>query len=166
MPLVLMGYYNPIHNWGLRAYVHDCATAGVDGLIVPDLPPEEASPLQEACRGESLALVFLVAPTSGEARVAQIAAGTQGFLYVISRLGITGAGHSPGKELTTQLAVVRRYAQTPIAVGFGISRPQQVRALAPKVDGIVVGSGVVERAQEGTEALRKYVGSLRAAMGR
>lgn len=166
VPLVLMGYYNPIHNWGLRAYVHDCATAGVDGLIVPDLPPEEAGPLQEACRGESLALVFLVAPTSGEARIAQIAAGTQGFLYVISRLGITGAEHSPGEELTAQLAVVRRYAQTPIAVGFGISRPQQVRALAPKVDGIIVGSGVVERAQEGTEALRNYVGSLRAAMGR
>jgi len=164
VPLVLMGYYNPIYSYGLNEYVRDCAAAGVDGLIVPDLPLEEASPLQQACQREGIALVFLVAPTSEEARIARIAATTQGFLYVVSRLGITGTRYSPGQELITRLALIRHHAKTPIAVGFGISRPQQVRALAPHVDGIIVGSAVVEHAKEGADTLHNYVSSLRAAL--
>lgn len=164
VPLLLMGYYNPIYRHGLAKYARDCEEARVDGLIVPDLPPEEAAPLRRACGKEGIALVFLVAPTTGEGRLARIAAATQGFLYVISRLGITGAGRSPGQELSARLALVRRYAQTPVAVGFGISRPEQARALAPHVDGIIVGSAIVERASEGAEAVRSYVASLRAAM--
>jgi len=164
VPLVFMGYYNPMHHHGLDAYARDCAAVGVDGLIVPDLPPEEAGPLREACRSAGLALVFLVAPTSGEGRMATICAATQGFLYVVTRLGTTGAGHSPGQELASRLELVRRHARTPVAVGFGISRPEQVRALASMVDGIIVGSAVVERARQGAEALRSYVASLRAAM--
>jgi len=164
VPLLLMGYYNPIHAYGLEAYVRDCALAGVDGLIVPDLPPEEATPLREACQREGLALVFLVAPTSGEGRIAQIAAATQGFLYLVSRLGTTGTGQGPGVELTKQLALVRAHARTPVAVGFGLSRPEQVRQLGPQVDGLIVGSAVVERAAEGAAALRDYVHSLRAAL--
>lgn len=169
VPLLLMGYYNPIHAYGLEAYVRDCALAGVDGLIVPDLPPEEAGPLRAACsprsgRGRGLALVFLVAPTSGEGRIAQIAAATQGFLYLVSRLGTTGTGQGPGEELAGQLALVRAHARTPVAVGFGLSRPDQMRQLAPQVDGLIVGSAVVERAAEGAAALRDYVRSLRAAL--
>lgn len=163
-PLVLMGYYNPIYTYGLQAYAQDCAAAGVDGLIVPDLPPEEADPLREACQREELALIFLVSPTTGPQRVARIAAATQGFLYVVSRLGTTGAGHGPGEELSSRLAIVRHHARTPVAVGFGISRPEQVRALASLADGVIVGSGVVERATEGADVLRSYVSSLRAAM--
>jgi len=164
VPLLLMGYYNPIHAYGLGAYARDCAHAGVDGLIVPDLPPEEATPLREACQSEGLALVFLVAPTSGGGRIAQIAAATQGFLYLVSRLGTTGTGQGPGEELARQLALVRAHARTPVAVGFGLSRPEQVRQLAPQVDGLIVGSAVVERAAEGAAALRDYVQSLRAAL--
>lgn len=164
VPLLLMGYYNPIHAYGLEAYARDCALAGGDGLIVPDLPLEEADPLRAACEKEGVALVFLVAPTSGEGRIAQIAAATRGFLYLVSRLGTTGTGRGPGEELTKQLALVRAHARTPVAVGFGLSRPEQVHQLAPQVDGLIVGSAVVERAAEGPEALRKYVRSLRVAL--
>ena len=163
-PFVFMGYYNPIYSYGLAAYVRDCVTAGVNGLIVPDLPPEEAGPLAAACQNHGLALIFLVAPNTGEERIAEIADITQGFLYVVSRLGTTGVASSPGGELDAQLALVRKYAKTPIAVGFGISRPEQVHVLASQVDGIIVGSGIVERAPMGADVLREYVSSLRGAL--
>ena len=163
-PLVLMGYYNPILSYGLSEYVRHCHRAGVDGLIVPDLSPEEAGPLRAACQEHGVALVCLVGPTSGEERVAKIAAQTEGFLYVISRLGITGSGSAPGVALHERLRTVRQYATTPVAVGFGISNPEQVRALARDADGIIVGSAVVERAVEGPQRLREFVASLRAAL--
>ena len=164
VPLVLMGYYNPIHSYGVSEYARDCAGAGADGLIVPDLPPEEADPLKEACNREGLALVFLIAPTTGESRLARVAAETSGFLYVVSRLGTTGAGLGPGTEVTARLEKVRRHAVTPVAVGFGISRPDQARMLAPLVDGLIVGSAIVERASGSEEALRGYVASLHQAL--
>ncbi len=166
VPFVFMGYYNPIYSYGLDAYVRDCMAAGVDGLIVPDLPPEEAGPLAAACKDAGLALIYLAAPNSSEERVARIAAATEGFLYVVSRLGTTGIGRNPEGELNVRLALVRKYAKTPVAVGFGISRPAQVRALAGLVDGIIVGSAVVKRAPAGPAALRAYVSSLREAMQR
>jgi tryptophan synthase alpha chain len=163
VPLLLMGYYNPIHHYGVERYARACVAAGADGLIVPDLPPEEAQPLREACLACGLAMVFLVAPTSGESRIAQIAAASTGFLYVISRLGTTGAGLGPDPELADRLALVRRHAHTPVAVGFGISRPEDARALAAHADGIIVGSAVVERAPQGPDAICAYVASLRDA---
>jgi tryptophan synthase alpha chain len=164
VPLLLMGYYNPIHHYGVERYAQACVAAGADGLIVPDLPPEEAQPLREACLSRGLALVFLVAPTTGEARIARIAQASTGFLYVISRLGTTGAGQGPGPELADRLALVRRHARTPVAVGFGISRPEDARTLAAHTDGIIVGSAIVERATQGPDALQAYVGALRAAL--
>jgi tryptophan synthase alpha chain len=165
-PLVLMGYYNPILSYGVGAYAARCAEAGVDGLIVPDLPPEEAGPLREACMARGLALVYLVAPTSSPERLAHIAAETSGFLYVVSRLGTTGEGHDPGEALARQLEAARRVARTPVAVGFGIARAETARALGQLADGVIVGSAIVERAPQGPEAVRAFVGELRAALGR
>lgn len=164
VPLLLMGYYNPIHAYGVEDYVRDCAQVGVDGFIIPDLPPEEAGPLQKACRARGMALVFLIAPTTKEERMAIIADATQGFLYVVSRLGITGTEVSPEANLISRLDRVRRYARTPIAVGFGISEPGQARGLAPHVDGVVVGSAIIRRAPEGAEAVRDFVASFRSAL--
>ncbi|MFP3895351.1 MAG: tryptophan synthase subunit alpha [Anaerolineales bacterium] len=166
VPLLLMGYYNPIHSYGVEDYVRDCAEVGVDGFIIPDLPPEEAGALQKACEGRGMALVFLVAPTTREERIATIADATRGFLYVVSRLGITGTEHSPEADLTARIRQVRCHARTPIAVGFGISEPEQARGLAPHVDGVVVGSALVRRAAEGPEAVRDFVASFRPALAR
>jgi tryptophan synthase alpha chain len=163
-PFVMMGYYNPILSYGPAAYVRDCAAAGVDGLIVPDLPPEEAGELAAACRTAGLALIYLVAPNTGPERLARLAAETTGFLYVVSRLGITGAGQSPAAELAARLAQVRQVARTPVAVGFGIARPEQARALVGLADGVIVGSAVVERASQGPEAVEEFVRELRQAL--
>jgi tryptophan synthase alpha chain len=160
-PFVFMGYYNPIYDYGLERYADACRAAGVDGLIVPDLPLEEAGDLGAACQRVGLALIQLVAPNSPPARAAQIAAATEGFLYVVSRMGTTGAGASPTGELGGRLAELRQVSEAPVSVGFGISRPDQARALAGLVDGIIVGSAVVERAAAGADALREYVSSLR-----
>lgn len=166
VPLLLMGYYNPIHSYGMEEYVRDCAQAGVDGFIVPDLPPEEAGPLQEACQEKGMALVFLVAPTTQAERIATIADTTRGFLYVVSRLGITGTERSPETSLISRLDQIRPYAKTPIVVGFGISAPEQARGLAPHVDGVVVGSAIVRRATEGAGAVRDFVASFRPALAK
>lgn len=164
VPLVMMGYYNPILSYGPAAYAHDCAAAGVNGLIVPDLPPEEAGELSEACRAQRLALIYLVAPNTGAERLAYVAAETSGFLYVVSRLGITGAEQSPSEQLAARLAQARQVARTPIAVGFGISRPEQARALVGLADGVIVGSALVERAPLGAGAMEAYVAALRSAL--
>lgn len=164
VPLLFMGYYNPMLNYGLDAYAGDCADSGIDGLIVPDLPLEEAGPLQEACRRYDVALIFLVAPTTPPARIARLAEATSGFLYVVSRLGTTGAELGLNADLTQYLALVRRQTQKPLALGFGISTPEQVRALASQVDGLIVGSAIVEQATRGSETLHAYVSSLRAAL--
>ena len=163
-PLLLMGYYNPMHSYGVEDYVRDCASVGVDGFIVPDLPPGESGILQSACQKEGMALVFLVAPTTREERVAAIADATRGFLYVVSRLGITGTEHSPEAGLHSRLDQVRRYAKTPVAVGFGISEPEQARGLASHAEGIVVGSAIVRRAAKGPKAVRDFVASFRPAL--
>ena len=159
-----MGYYNPILSYGPAAYARDCAAAGVDGLIVPDLPPEEAGALAAACRAAGLALIYLVAPNTGPERLARLAAETTGFLYVVSRLGITGAGRSPTAELAARLAQVRQVARTPVAVGFGIARPEDARALVGLADGVIVGSAIVERAPLGAQVVESFVRGLREAL--
>jgi len=164
VPLLLMGYCNPILSYGVEPFVRDCASAGVDGLIVPDLPPEEAVELEEACSRKGLALVYLVAPTTGEERLAAIARRTSGFLYVVPRLGITGAETRPEEAILRRLALVRRYARTPVAVGFGIRRPEQAAALAGHADGVIVGSAFVERAADGPAAVRTLAEELSAAL--
>ncbi len=164
-PLLLMGYYNPIYHYGPQEYVRDCRRAGADGLIVPDLPLEEADGLVEACRREALAMVFLVAPTTGMDRLQEIAQRSTGFLYLVSRLGTTGAdaGFDAG-ELRRRLELVRRLSPVPVAVGFGVSTAEQARALAGLADGVIVGSAVVERAMQGPAALREFAAGLRAAL--
>ena len=121
---------------------------------------EEAPPLQAACAAEGLALVQLVAPTSPEERVARLARETEGFLYVVSRLGTTGVAQGPAADLADRLATIRRHARTPVAVGFGVSAPEAVRQVAALADGVVVGSAIVERAAEGPKALEGYVANL------
>jgi len=165
VPLVLMGYYNPILQYGLEQTAQTAARLGVDGFIIPDLPLEEAAPWRRAARAAGLAAIFLAAPTSGPERLKTLGRLTRGFLYYVSVTGITGARDDLPRELLKELAEVRRLVNCPLAVGFGISRPEQVRLLAPYVDGVVVGSAIVQRvARLAGEALLQEVGDFVAAL--
>lgn len=165
VPLVLMGYFNPILAYGLDRLARDAAAAGVDGFIIPDLPGEEARDWHRAACDAGLAPIFLAAPTSGPARIRKIGSLTRGFLYYVSVTGITGARTGLPEDLKTALAEVRRLISCPLAVGFGISTPEQVRELAPYVDGVVVGSAIVQKiACRETPEMVQEIGDFVAAL--
>jgi tryptophan synthase alpha chain len=146
-PFCAMSYYNPILTYGEERFVADAVTAGIDGLIVPDLPPEEAESLEAACREVGLAMVYLLAPTSTEARIRLIAARATGFIYLVSVTGITGARQELPSDLLTFVRRVRQHTDLPLAVGFGISTPEQAAQVAQIADGVIVGSALVRLAE-------------------
>ncbi len=165
-PLLFMGYYNPILRVGLATYCRACAQAGIDGLIVPDLPLEESAELHGACRDQGLDLIPLIAPTSDDERIAALAHQASGFIYCVSVVGITGARRSLSSEVQVLAARIRKHTDLPIAVRFGISLAEHVRQVAEFADGAVVGSALVDviaRAERGREAEQAatYLHSLR-----
>jgi tryptophan synthase alpha chain len=143
VPLALMGYMNPIVRMGLEPFVARAAEVGVDGFIVPDLPLEEAGPLGDAAAAKGLSLILLAAPTTPPARLRAIGERTRGFLYFVSITGVTGARAALPADLPARLDAVRAASRAPVAVGFGISAPEQARALAEHADAVVVGSALV-----------------------
>jgi tryptophan synthase alpha chain len=143
-PLIFMGYYNPILAYGLEAYAADCAAAGVDGLIVPDLPPEESDPLLEVCQHNGLHLIYFLAPTSTEERFEAVLARANGFIYLIARTGVTGARPQLAAGLPEYVARVRRHTQLPLAIGFGISTRAQAAETESMVDGVIVGAALLD----------------------
>jgi tryptophan synthase alpha chain len=173
VPLLLMGYYNPLMAYGIKRFCQVAAESGVCGLIIPDLPPEEALPLQEAAQQYGLALVFLVPPTTSDERIAQIVqsatSGYKGFLYCVSLSGVTGSRTALPTHLRGFIARVRKYTQDhalPIAVGFGLSTPEHVAEVTSYAEGAVIGSALVNLIDkyppsEQTGAVRKYIESLR-----
>ncbi len=161
-PFCAMSYYNPILSYGEERFVQEAAAAGVDGLIVPDLPPEEAGSLERACRAAGLATVYLLAPTSTEARIRAVAARATGFIYLVSVTGVTGARQALPPDLVDFVARVRRHTDLPLAVGFGISSGAQAAQVAAIADGVIVGSALVRLAGE-KDGLER-VGELGAAL--
>lgn len=143
MPLVLFGYFNPILQMGLEKFATQAAAAGADGVLVTDMTPEEAGEYRATMRAHGLDTVFLAAPTSTDARLKLIAGTSSGFLYVISRTGVTGAKDSLPEELPAMVRRARQFTPLPIAVGFGISLPTQVTVLGGVADAVVVGSALV-----------------------
>jgi tryptophan synthase alpha chain len=145
IPLLLMGYYNPVLAYGIEEFARDASDAGVDGLIIVDLPPEEATAVQTACAGRGLDLVYLLAPTSSDERIALVAAQASGFVYCVSLAGVTGARRDLSPRLAEFLARVRRHTSLPLAVGFGISRAEHVQAVARLgADAAVIGSAIID----------------------
>jgi tryptophan synthase alpha chain len=170
IPIALMGYVNPVLSYGEARFVDDCARAGVDAVILPDLPPEEAEDFRALARERGLATVFLLAPTSTPARRSAACQAASGFLYFVSVTGVTGARRELSDELPRQLAEVRAESPVPVVVGFGVSTPAQARSLAPLADGVVVGSAIVSRIAEGgsraarADRVRRFVASLKRGM--
>ena len=148
IPIVLYIYYNLIHRVGLERFIADAAKAGVDGLLVLDLPPEESDNYESLMKKAGLCHIYLVAPTTPEDRMALIVKRGSGFIYYISREGVTGMQSKVASNLASQVAKIRAHTELPIAVGFGISNPAQARAVAAGADGCVVGSAVVNQIAE------------------
>jgi tryptophan synthase alpha chain len=166
-PLLLMGYYNPILSYGVGRFVEDAAQAGADGLIIPDLPPEEAGELENHCRAQQLALVFLVAPTSTPERLALVAAHSTGFLYLVSLTGVTGARDRLSSGLEAFIGRVRKVTSLPLAIGFGISTPLQAGQAGRLADGVIVGSALIQAAGQSdhpVEAAGAFVEGFKEAI--
>jgi tryptophan synthase alpha chain len=165
IPVVLMVYANPVLTRGAERFARMAADAGASGLIVPDLPHDEASETRAACDAAGLALVPLAAPTTTDARLAEIGADARGFVYTVSLTGTTGERGELPPELERTVARVRGVAEVPVAVGFGISTPEHARRVARVADGVIVGSRVVRATAEGGPgAVRELVGELGAAL--
>jgi tryptophan synthase alpha chain len=167
-PLVLMTCYNPIYQYGVARFAEDCAGVGADGVIVTDLPPEEAQEWVEAARANAVDTVFLLAPTSSLARMKAVANLATGFVYCISRLGVTGARHELPTDLRDLVSRIRAQTPKPIAVGFGISRPEHVAQVCGVADGAIVGSALVSLLDQtdGAElpqTVGRFVEELKAA---
>ena len=143
-PLVLMGYYNPILRYGLSAFAKDASQAGVDGLIVVDLPPDEAQPLMELCQPEGIHVISLLAPTSTDARIASACSVSSGFIYCVSLTGVTGARNSLSDRVFPLLERVREHTSLPLTAGFGISSREHIDSLGKNAQAAVVGSALVE----------------------
>jgi tryptophan synthase alpha chain len=143
-PIVLMGYFNPILSLGLAAFAAAAGEAGVDGLIMVDVPPEEAGPLAGALEAHDIALVRLATPTTDQARLAVVAAGTKGFVYFVAVTGVTGAKEADAGAIAADVARVRAACALPVAVGFGIRTPARAAEVARIADAAVVGSALVE----------------------
>ena len=143
-PIVLMGYLNPVERVGFPVFAAAAAAAGIDALILVNLPPEEAADLRAALAPHDVAIVFLLAPTTTAARASIIAEHVAGFLYYVSLKGITGASHIDTADVASQVARLRPHSGLPLVIGFGIKLPETARALAPLADGVVIGSALVE----------------------
>ncbi len=165
IPLLFMTYYNPILSFGVEAFCAASAESGIDGMIVPDLPPEEAEELEGCCRRNGLALVYLLAPTSTPERIALVTKRATGFIYLVSLTGVTGARTTLPSDLEAFVLKVREKTSVPLCVGFGISTPEQVHRIAEVADGVIVGSRILQLVGEKPpSALREFIRSLRRAL--
>lgn len=166
-PALFMGYYNPILAYGETAFVRDASRAGADGLIVPDLPPEEADNLARAAADEGLALIYFLTPTSTTERVALVLERARGFIYMVSLTGVTGARSSVRAGLSGLIDAIRQKTDVPVAVGFGISTPAQAAEVGAFADGVIVGSALVNAvadADGSAEAARVFAASMRRGL--
>jgi tryptophan synthase alpha chain len=148
-PIIMMGYANPLVGWGFQAFARDAAAAGVDGLIVVDIPPEEADPLADALDAEHLSLIRLATPTTDDKRLPVVIRRTSGFVYYVSVAGVTGVKEADADLVAPHVARVRAASGLPVAVGFGIRTPERAAAIARVADAVVVGSALVDEVASG-----------------
>ena len=166
IPIALMTYYNPVFHFGERAFVQQAKAAGVDGVIIPDLPVEEADSLRGFAGKAGLATIFFVAPTTTPQRLKPIVNAAKGFIYYVSVAGVTGARSVVPSEIASRIRSVKALTDKPVCVGFGVSTPQQARAIARVADGVIVGSAIVSeiRKHAGTADLSSRVGTFVARL--
>ena len=164
IPIVLMTYYNPVFKYRENDFIKDAKDAGVDGVIIPDLPPDEAKDFIKMSKKAGLNTVFLLAPTSTEDRIQKVIKSSSGFIYYVSITGITGANLSLDGSMEVLISKIKGYTDTPVAVGFGVSTAEDASAVAGVSDGVIIGSAIVKKVQESPDQLKQYLVSLREAI--
>jgi tryptophan synthase alpha chain len=168
-PVVLMGYANPIERYGVARFVADASDAGVDGVLVVDYPPEECADFAQALREAGIDPIFLIAPTSTEARIASVAEVASGYVYHVSLKGVTGAGHFDIDAVKRMIPRIKQYVRLPVGVGFGIRDAQTARAVADVADAVVIGSALVQLLEPASRAeaprvAARFIAGVRAAL--
>lgn len=167
-PIVFFTYLNPVFTYGYQKFHADAEAAGVDGILLLDLPPDEAEKNPDLAAGSELKHIRLIAPTTPADRVELLAKAAEGFIYALSRTGVTGAHGGPAANIAEQVAAIRRHAAVPVCVGFGISNPEQAAMVAKSADGVIVGSAIVKQVEMNPEnptaAVRSFVSPLIAAV--
>lgn len=148
IPLCLMAYYNSLFCFGKKRFLNQARSAGVDGIIVPDLPPEEDKVFISDCRGYNIDTIFFLSPTTAVSRIAFVNKFSRGFIYYVSLTGVTGARNRLPKDLIRNLKTIKKYTDKPVCVGFGISQAQQVNEILRFADGVIVGSAVIKKIQQ------------------
>lgn len=159
-PVVLMGYLNPIHKMGYQAFADAAAEAGVDGVLTVDSPVETIAPLQEALQQKSIDCIFLIAPTTTEARIQTIARLASGFVYYVSLKGVTGSAQLDTEAVSRKIALLRKHISLPIGVGFGISNAESARKIGAVADAVIVGSRIVKEIEDNAGREAEAVGAL------
>lgn len=165
-PLIFMTYFNPILSYGLERFCRDCADSGVDGLIVPDLPPEEGAVLEGFSRNHLLDVIYLLPPSATPERIKLVAARSRGFIYLVTVTGVTGARERLARDLSAFVTRVRKETGQPLCLGFGISTPQQAAEVARIADGVIIGSRIIQLAEEDASltTLANFISGVRAAI--
>jgi len=168
VPLVFMTYYNPILKYGLKNFIRDSKKAGVDGVIVPDLPPEEAGELIKSAKKMDFDTIFLAAPTSTKKRLLKIAEKSGGFIYYVTLTGVTGARKSLPSDIVRHVRSLKKITKKPVCVGFGISSPKQARRMSRLADGVIVGSAFIKIIEKnaGDKGVYKKAASFARSMGK
>ncbi len=166
IPLVFMTYYNLVLKFGLEQFCSKCAEAGIDGLIIPDLPPEEGQELEKSSRGHGLDLIYLLSPASTADRIRLVVGKASGFIYLVSLTGVTGARDELPQELEDFVARVRASTEKPLCVGFGVSTPEQAQRIAKVADGVIVGSRIIQLLDEdkSLKNVHSFIKCLREAL--
>ncbi len=150
VPLIMMSYYNPIFKYGLGKFAKDASAAGLDGIIVPDLPPEESEELNKQLIKNSLCQIFLISPLTRPQRIRKICDISRGFIYYVSLAGVTGTRNKLGADLSKQVRLIKKASNTPVFVGFGVSKPEHVKEVNKVADGVIVGSAIIKIINECT----------------
>jgi tryptophan synthase alpha chain len=166
IPLVFMTYYNPVLHYGLEDFCHSCIHAGVSGLIVPDLPPEEGQDLEAITGKNNIDLIYLLAPTSTDERITMVAERSRGFIYLVSLTGVTGTRQALSPQLGSFVKRVRKATTKPLCVGFGISTPEQAVQAAQEADGVIIGSKLIQLIEEdkSLKSLKSFTAGIRRAL--
>ncbi len=164
IPIVLMTYFNPVFRYGIDSFISEAKDKGVDGVIIPDLPPDEADDFIKHARKALLDTIFLLAPTSTEDRIKKISRVSTGFIYYVSITGITGSSLFFDGSMQSLISQIRKCTNKPIAVGFGVSTPEEASAVATIADGVIVGSAIIKKLYESPEDFKNYLIELRAAI--